>query len=307
MHKRTVKILLVIALFPVLSNSQTILGVVKGYVMIDTDAIMGQPGQTFPVKRLTPQGVLSVGNVQLKECKNGRSYAYIVEQRPSLKIQKGDFLELNENQTLIEYDINAFTNYYGRSKIPIVKRVAQYVLFSAEKWLPEAKSIYSVYRQTPTEIMELGQIKVLETKNGQVAAEIITQDVPVEIEPNDFIYVDIAQPEKYLQPESQNISPPLPRPSDYLGRITNVTENYVLIRDIPFPEKLSDQLIVKRETEIGSIPIGIIEISIRKSDYMAAKILESQAPMQIAKGDYVTFYEKPQETRYLSLEEFLQH
>ena len=214
-------------------------------------------------------------------------------------------MDLEADKALVEYDIKAYTTYYGRKRLTIEKRVADYIRFKDEDCDLTKNQTCSVYRNSETGIIEIGKLRVIEHKDNYAVAEIIRTDVPLEIGPGDFIFIDKPMPEDALSETEIQSTPSPSSPPGHLGTIARITDDYLLIKDLATNKVIGDQVTVKRETEFGPEQVGIVEIVIRKPKFLAAKVIRVLNNQKILPGDYVAPYEELKEPRNLSLDEFL--
>ena len=80
------------------ASSQTsggrITRVISGYVLIDTQTVVGSIGDRLNIQRRTEHGLIGVGTVQILEFRDGKTAARVVEEYENYAISVGDIIEV---------------------------------------------------------------------------------------------------------------------------------------------------------------------------------------------------------------------
>lgn len=165
--------------------SQTVVRIVKNYVLIDTDRGIGALGDRIRIHRSTDGGLFEVGVVELVRFQNGLAAGKIVEQRGSARIRVGDVVVRNQTSTRFEQPV---TDQQDRIN-NIIRVVSKYVLIDSDSGMGRIDDVLDVRRWVEDAFVVIGKIRLLRFSGGKAAAKIIREIPPYRIMIGDVIMI----------------------------------------------------------------------------------------------------------------------
>lgn len=96
MKKFSTSLFILFLIYPSINLAQSggkVVKIIPGYVLIDTDTGIGKINDKIKIQRMTDEGIIEVGTVQIIKFRDGKTAAKIVKERRKFKINVGDVTE----------------------------------------------------------------------------------------------------------------------------------------------------------------------------------------------------------------------
>lgn len=106
-RKRSILLICCITLCMAPLNAQTVIRIVSGYVLIDTDTGIGKVDEIIAVYRLIDEKIMTIGQVRIVTFRQGLTAVKIINLEPGLDVAPGDYVKLKGFDDSIDKSISA--------------------------------------------------------------------------------------------------------------------------------------------------------------------------------------------------------
>lgn len=166
-------------------HGQTVIKMVSGYVLLDTDYGIGKKGKTIEVFRHSGGSEFSVGKVKILRLQKGLCAAKIIEEAAPYRIRLGDFVHAKAPK--IKKKAKPVQPRGEPSVLPVIKVVQDYALLKGDVKGHGVGTQFTVHRKTRSRVLDVGTVTVYKVVEGKTVCRITSHTRPFHVLKGDFV------------------------------------------------------------------------------------------------------------------------
>jgi|GEM_PF-2833242 len=177
--------LMVMLLLAASLHGQTVVKIVSGYVLLDTDYGIGKKGKTIEVFRHSGASEFMVGKVKILRLQKGLCAAKVVHEAAPYRIRLGDFVHAKVSRP--KKEAVPVPSRRETTVLPVTKVVQDYALLAGDVGRDRIGQQFAVFRKTRSRVLDVGLVTIHKVKNGKTVCKITAHTKPFHVLQGDYI------------------------------------------------------------------------------------------------------------------------